>query len=71
MRKDSCTLNKAGYEANNRVVEILWVVASEQIFLQDETQHRNAEYIAAMKQRMEDMEREAEELEGMWSVRAM
>ena len=32
------------------------------IYNQDETQHRNADYIAAMEQRMKDMEREEEEL---------
>ena len=33
--------------------------------MQDTTQHRNADYIASMKERMKDMEREEEELRGM------
>ena len=38
---------------------------SEQKLIQDETQHRNADYISAMEQRMKDMEREEKELESI------
>lgn len=38
---------------------------SDQKLIQDETQHRNADYISAMEQRMKDMEREEKELESI------
>lgn len=34
---------------------------------QDETQHRNADYITAMEQKMKDMAREEEELQSIIS----